>query len=72
VLPHTAVCKTVPEGVEVKARGALPSSPTKMLDIVVLLIYTFVNAPVAQWLEQRTHNPLVTGSSPVGGTTRRI
>jgi hypothetical protein len=26
------------------------------------------NAPVAQWLEQQTHNLLVTGSSPVGGT----
>ena len=25
-------------------------------------------APVAQWLEQRTHNPLVLGSSPSGGT----
>ena len=24
---------------------------------------------VAQWLEQRTHNPLVTGSSPVRRTT---
>ena len=27
-----------------------------------------IDAPVAQWLEQRTHNPLVTGSSPVGRT----
>ena len=25
--------------------------------------------PIAQWLEQGTHNPLVTGSSPVGPTT---
>ena len=25
--------------------------------------------PVAQWLEQRTHNPLVLGSSPSGPTT---
>ena len=25
-------------------------------------------APVAQWLEQRTHNPLVGGSSPSGRT----
>ena len=25
--------------------------------------------PIAQWLEQRTHNPLVPGSSP-GGPTR--
>ena len=24
--------------------------------------------PVAQWLEQRTHNPLVVGSSPTGPT----
>ncbi len=29
---------------------------------------SFCYAPVAQWLEQRTHNPLVTGSSPVGRT----
>jgi len=29
VLPTTAVCKTVPEGSEAKARGALPSAPTK-------------------------------------------
>jgi len=29
VLPRTAVCKTVPGGTEVKARGALPSAPTK-------------------------------------------
>ena len=27
------------------------------------------NALVAQWSEQWTHNPLVTGSSPVGRTT---
>src|SRR6187402_3896725 len=26
--------------------------------------------PIAQWLEQRTHNPLVPGSSP-GGPTKR-
>jgi hypothetical protein len=32
VLPLTAVCKTVPEGKEVKARGALPSTPTVMPD----------------------------------------
>ena len=25
--------------------------------------------PVAQWLEQGTHNPLVVGSSPTGPTT---
>ena len=27
--------------------------------------------PVAQWLEQRTHNPLVPGSSP-GGPTKFV
>lgn len=32
VLPLTAVCKTVPEGKEVKARGALPSTLTIMPD----------------------------------------
>ena len=25
--------------------------------------------PLAQWLEQRTHNPLVVGSNPTGATT---
>ena len=29
------------------------------------------NGPIAQWLEQRTHNPLVPGSSP-GGPTNRL
>ena len=29
---------------------------------------TMFNAPVAQWLEQGTHNPLVGGSSPSGRT----
>ena len=29
------------------------------------------DAPVAQWLEQGTHNPLVLGSSPGGSTTHR-
>jgi hypothetical protein len=29
VLPPTADCKSVPKGREVKARGALPSAPTK-------------------------------------------
>ena len=28
------------------------------------------NGPIAQWLEQRTHNPLVPGSSPGGPTTQ--
>ena len=27
--------------------------------------------PIAQWLERRTHNPQVRGSSPCGPTTRR-
>jgi hypothetical protein len=27
-----------------------------------------LKAPVAQWLEQRTHNPLVLGSNPSGRT----
>ena len=29
------------------------------------------DGPIAQWLEQRTHNPLVPGSSP-GGPTIQI
>ena len=28
--------------------------------------------PVAQWLEQGTHNPLVVGSSPTGPTMLRV
>ena len=32
-----------------------PESPRKISELV---------GPVAQWLEQRTHNPLVLGSSP--------
>ena len=30
--------------------------------------YYHVFGPVAQWLEQGTHNPLVVGSSPTGPT----
>ena len=30
---------------------------------------TAFEGPIAQWLEQRTHNPLVPGSSPGGPTT---
>ena len=29
------------------------------------------HGPIAQWLEQRTHNPLVQGSSPCGPTSLR-
>ena len=35
-------------------------SQPPIYDIVVLLHF----GPLAQWLEQRTHNPLVVGSSP--------
>ena len=28
-----------------------------------------IQGPVAQWLEQGTHNPLVAGSNPAGSTT---
>ena len=35
--------------------GSTPMSPIKYM-------------PLAQWLEQRTHNSLVTGSSPVWHT----
>lgn len=30
------------------------------------LIAICIQGPVAQWLERRTHNPLVAGSSPAG------
>ena len=31
-------------------------------------IQSALNGPVAQWLEQGTHNPLVAGSNPAGST----
>ena len=31
-------------------------------------LVTLGAGPVAQWLEQGTHNPLVVGSSPTGPT----
>ncbi len=30
--------------------------------------FPFIFGPVAQWLEQGTHNPLVVGSNPTGPT----
>lgn len=33
--------------------------------------YNYARGPIAQWLEQRTHNPLVPGSSP-GGPTKSM
>ena len=36
VLPPTADCKSVPEGREVKARGALPSAPTIKYKYILL------------------------------------
>jgi hypothetical protein len=33
-----------------------------------LVYYRASSGPIAQWLEQRTHNPLVPGSSPGGPT----
>ena len=36
------------------------------------LAYDFAAGPIAQWLEQGTHNPLVPGSSPGGPTTTEI
>ena len=41
--------------------GSNPSPPTKA-------IYYRMYAAIAQLVEQRTENPRVTGSSPVGGT----
>jgi hypothetical protein len=35
---------------------------------LVTKLVTFGAGPVAQWLEQGTHNPLVVGSSPTGPT----
>ena len=33
---------------------------------------TCMHGPLAQWLEQRTHNPLVAGSSPAGPTSQKV
>ena len=52
--------------------GSIPARGAKMLDIVVLLIYTFITVPVAQRLERGTHNSGVGGSNPSGDTIRRI
>ena len=35
---------------------------------LVTKLVTLGAGPVAQWLEQGTHNPLVVGSSPTGPT----
>ena len=37
-MPTTAVCKTVPKGSEVKARGALPSTSTKFATLADMVI----------------------------------
>lgn len=34
------------------------------LSLSVILLVLFHNGAIAQWLEQRTHNPPVAGSSP--------
>jgi hypothetical protein len=57
------------------------SRQTKIADEAVLwtVIHGVINAielnlagPVAQWLEQGTHNPLVGGSNPSGPTSPRL
>ena len=37
-----------------------------------VLAYDFGGGPIAQWLEQGTHNPLVPGSSPGGPTKSKL
>jgi hypothetical protein len=39
-----------------------------LASLVALATLGLALAPVAQWLEQGTHNPLVAGSSPTGRT----
>ncbi len=39
--------------------------------VVGVLYQCCYSGPIAQWLEQRTHNPLVLGSSPSGPTILR-
>jgi len=41
VLPPTVVCKTIPKGREVKARGALPSAPTSFKRAVISAVEEF-------------------------------
>ena len=38
-----------------------------LIRITIIMPYL---GPVAQWLEQGTHNPLVAGSSPAGPTVK--
>ena len=61
-LPRTAVCKTVPRGTEVKARGALPSAPTRLQIIIKFVIIN--DGKLAQLVERRPYKANVGGSNP--------
>ena len=62
VLPRTVVCKTIPEGTEVKARGALPSAPTRLQIIIKFVIIN--DGKLAQLVERRPYKANVGGSNP--------
>jgi hypothetical protein len=49
-------------------KGILPSSLLLLSVKLVSDPFVLQVGPIAQWLEQRTHNPLVPGSSPGGPT----
>ena len=51
-------------------RGCALVFQTREISSSLISRSTFRVALVAQWLEQRTHNPLVTGSSPVERTMK--
>lgn len=54
----------------IRPRAMLIKSTSTRLGENARLRYTLTpQGPIAQWLEQRTHNPLVPGSSPGGPTT---
>ena len=61
------------EALNEKASGRLPEAQKRRLPVTVPATLPEVPSvspcgPVAQWLEQRTHNPSVVGSSPTGPT----
>ena len=64
MLPPTADCKSVPEGREVKARGALPSAPTSVL---LTRLYKKLWGYSSE-VEQDAFNIEVAGSIPAAPT----
>ena len=40
--------------------------------LIIFVVIFYFKGPLAQWLEQRTHNPLVVGSNPTGPINQKI